>query len=130
MPLVWAHAEHIKLLRSLQDGRVYDTPPQVVARYINQQPRAQRAIWRFNHKCRSIPAGSALRIEVLARATLHWSSDDWQTTHDTITRDTGIGLHLVDLPGGSLAGGAVLRFTFYWHEARRWEGADFELHVA
>ena len=28
MPLVWAHAEHIKLLRSLADGQVYDMPPQ------------------------------------------------------------------------------------------------------
>ncbi len=27
MPLVWAHAEYIKLLRSLRDGSVFDTPP-------------------------------------------------------------------------------------------------------
>jgi glucoamylase len=27
MPLVWAHAEYIKLHRSLQDGRVFDMPP-------------------------------------------------------------------------------------------------------
>src|SRR5881398_3740999 len=26
MPLVWAHAEHIKLLRSLKDGAVFDMP--------------------------------------------------------------------------------------------------------
>ena len=26
-PLVWAHAEYLKLRRSLQDGRVFDTPP-------------------------------------------------------------------------------------------------------
>ena len=28
MPLVWAHAEHIKLLRSLRDNAVFDMPPQ------------------------------------------------------------------------------------------------------
>jgi glucoamylase len=33
MPLLWAHAEYIKLLRSLRDGRVFDTPPRVVERY-------------------------------------------------------------------------------------------------
>jgi glucoamylase len=32
MPLVWAHAEHVKLLRSLRDGRVFDLPPQTVQR--------------------------------------------------------------------------------------------------
>jgi glucoamylase len=26
MPLVWAHAEYVKLARSLRDGRVFDTP--------------------------------------------------------------------------------------------------------
>ncbi len=34
MPLVWAHAEYIKLRRSLRDGRVFDMPPQTVDRYI------------------------------------------------------------------------------------------------
>ncbi|NUS19750.1 MAG: glucan 1,4-alpha-glucosidase, partial [Mesorhizobium sp.] len=37
MPLVWAHAEHIKLLRSLRDGAVFDMPPQGVERYIKQK---------------------------------------------------------------------------------------------
>ena len=32
MPLVWAHAEHVKLLRSLKDGRVFDMPPEPVQR--------------------------------------------------------------------------------------------------
>ena len=31
MPLVWAHAEHIKLLRSLREERVFDMPPQPVS---------------------------------------------------------------------------------------------------
>ena len=33
MPLVWAHAEYVKLLRSLREGQVFDTPPQPVKRY-------------------------------------------------------------------------------------------------
>mgnify|MGYP000312505887 CR=1 FL=1 len=32
MPLVWAHAEYVKLLRSLRDGQVFDMPPQGVQR--------------------------------------------------------------------------------------------------
>ena len=34
MPLVWAHAEYAKLVRSLHDGRVYDMPQQAYARYV------------------------------------------------------------------------------------------------
>ncbi len=32
-PLVWAHAEYVKLLRSLRDGAVFDLPRQTVRRY-------------------------------------------------------------------------------------------------
>lgn len=33
MPLAWAHAEYVRLLRSIRDGRVFDLPPQVYQRY-------------------------------------------------------------------------------------------------
>ncbi len=36
MPLVWAHAEYVKLLRSLIDGKVFDTPEQTVQRYLRK----------------------------------------------------------------------------------------------
>ncbi len=35
MPLVWAHAEFIRLLRSLRDGAVFDCPSETVERYLN-----------------------------------------------------------------------------------------------
>jgi hypothetical protein len=28
-----------------------------------------------------------------------WSTDGWRTTHDDPTRDTGLGVHVVDVPG-------------------------------
>jgi glucoamylase len=33
-PLLWAHGEYVKLRRSIRDGRVFDTPPQTVKRYL------------------------------------------------------------------------------------------------
>lgn len=33
MPLVWAHSEYVKLLRSLKEKRVFDCPLQTMARY-------------------------------------------------------------------------------------------------
>jgi glucoamylase len=38
MPLVWAHAEYLKLRRSLRDGRLFDLPPQTVQRYLIEKP--------------------------------------------------------------------------------------------
>jgi glucoamylase len=37
MPLVWAHAEYLKLRRSLQDGHIFDQPAQVARRYAGQK---------------------------------------------------------------------------------------------
>ena len=129
MPLVWAHAEYLKLLRSLRDGRVFDTPPQPVERYQTRQVGSALQPWRFNHKCRRLPQGKTLRLETLAPAIVHWSADGWRTTRDTPTRDTGLGVHLVDLPTADLPAGDAVVFTFYWPEADRWEGADFGVEV-
>jgi hypothetical protein len=83
MPLVWAHAEYIKLARSLRDGRVFDLPPQPVQRYQVDKVGSRFAIWRFNQRCRRMPAGKTLRIETLAAARVHWSLDSWCTVYDT-----------------------------------------------
>ena len=113
MPLVWAHAEYIKLRRSLRDGKVFDLPPQPVQRYRVEGVGSSLAMWRFNHKCRRLMLGKTLRIEVLAAALIHWSADAWSTFTDTATVDTGLGVHWADLPTAALSAGTTLRFTFY-----------------
>ncbi|MDQ6913284.1 MAG: glycoside hydrolase family 15 protein, partial [Verrucomicrobiota bacterium] len=37
MPLVWAHAEYIKLVRSIRDGKVFDMPPATAKRYLSDK---------------------------------------------------------------------------------------------
>lgn len=129
MPLVWAHAEYLKLLRSLRDGRVFDMPPQTVERYVRAQVGSTLHPWRFNHRCRTMPAGRTLRIELLAPAIVRWSADGWRSFADAATRDTGLGAHLVDLPTAELVRGSAVVFTFRWPAADRWEGADFRVEV-
>jgi glucoamylase len=129
MPLVWAHAEYLKLVRSLDDGRVFDTPPQPVERYIKNKTGSNLVVWRFTHQIRKLPFGKTLRIETLAPAQLRWSSDDWKTCAEETTSDTSLALHLVDLPSSNLNKGATLRFTFYWPESERWEGKDFAVQL-
>ena len=125
MPLVWAHAEYVKLQRSLHDGRVFDMPPQPVERYLVQQKESPHAVWRFEQKRRAIRAGRTLRLETMAPATVRWTSDDWKSIQEIESHDTGLGVHLMDLPTTSLPRGAVIAFTFYWPEVRRWEGQIF-----
>ena len=129
MPLVWAHAEYLKLRRSLAEDRVFDLPVNAARRYLAEAAGPPRSVWRFNQKLRSIPAGRTLRIETLQRAVVHWSSDGWRTAHDTETRDSTLGVCYVDLPSGSLPSHARIDFTFYWPLSNSWEGKDFALTV-
>ncbi len=101
-PLVWAHAEYIKLRRSLRDGKIFDQAPQTVQRYQVEKPVRQIFGWRLNNKPRSIPRHKKLRVILLNPALVHWSLDNWQTSHDTNTRDTGLDTYILDLPTASL----------------------------
>jgi hypothetical protein len=46
MPLMWAHAEYIKLLRSAMDGQVFDVIPVVADRYQGKKGREDLEIWK------------------------------------------------------------------------------------
>jgi glucoamylase len=129
MPLVWAHAEYVKLRRSLRDGTVFDRPPQTVQRYLVDHATAIHGVWRFNHRIRAIAPGKTLRIEALAAATLRWSTDDWATSHDTASRDAGLGVHVIDLDAPLLPASGSVVFTFHWVDADRWEGCNFCVDV-
>src|SRR6202167_912209 len=129
-PLVWAHSEYIKLRRSLRDGHIFHQPPQTVQRYQLEKPVRQASGWRIYNKPRSIPQHKLLRIKLLNPALVHWSIDGWKSGHDTNTRDTGLGLHLLDLPTASLPSGSQIAFTFYWTQENRWEGKDYIVTVA
>ncbi len=130
MPLVWAHAEYVKLLRSLKEGKVFDTPPQTIQRYIKSRTTSDYVSWRYNQKCQSLPVGKTLRIELLAPAVIHWSVDNWKNAQDVKNGDTGLGVHIADIPSARLSSGTKILFTFHWTESDQWEGQNFTVVVA
>ena len=76
MPLAWAHAEYLKLRRSLADGRPFDTPPQARQRYLVERVGSPFVIWRADHRRRAIPAGKTLRVELHEPAVVRWKCDE------------------------------------------------------
>jgi glucoamylase len=129
MPLVWAHAEHIKLRRSLADGRVFDMPPQPVRRYQVDKVKPRWHGWRENNKCTRLPAGRLLRIVLREPSIVHWSEDGWTTIRDTETWDSGLGVHLCDLPTAHLPHGGRVLFTFFHLGEKRWVEVDYTVIV-
>ncbi len=128
MPLVWAHAEHLKLLRSLADGAMFDLPPQTVSRYVKRPQAARCLTWRPDWRSETLPKGRVLRIDLPGSATVHWSADNWATTTDTATQDTGLGFEVCELPTEKLPAGARVVFTWRWRSGD-WAGQDYVLTV-
>ncbi len=130
MPLVWAHAEHIKLLRSLEDGAVFDLPPQTVQRYQKQKTGARIVPWRLGFEPATMQAGRVLRIALATSAIVLWSDDDWAASHETPTIDSGLGIHVAELPTEALAPGRSVVFTWRETASGGWAGADHRITVA
>jgi glucoamylase len=128
MPLMWAHAEYIKLLRSVADGGVFDLIPEVAERYLNNRGRRDLEVWKHNRQVQSVPAGCVLRIQAADPFMLHWSNDEWKTPVDTASQTTAIGIHFVDVASARDDRAPIL-FTFRWLDDGRWEGHDYKVDV-
>jgi len=127
MPLMWAHSEYIKLLRSSSDGKVFDLIPEVASRYLGDRA-CNLEIWKFNRQVGKVKKGHTLRIQALSSFQLHWSQDNWQTVQDTPSTSTGLGVDFVDIsvPADKLES---IRFTFFWTASGNWEQRDYVVSV-
>jgi glucoamylase len=128
-PLMWAHAEYIKLLRSAVDGKVFDLVPEVADRYLSGRRECKpMEIWKHNRQVPTVREGFMLRIQAGAPFLLHWTRNDWGTTEDSHSTPTALEIEYVDIPILLQQTGRI-RFTFFWTDAGRWEGRDFEVAV-
>lgn len=130
MPLVWAHAEYVKLVRSLRDGVVFDMPDAPYDRYVRRKIQARHAIWCHTNKTRLMRAGRTLRVQTNRPALVHWSRDAWSTTHDTPSREVdALGIWVADLDTTTLEAGSAVEFTIYYPSEERWEGKNYRVSV-
>jgi len=126
MPLVWAHAEYVKLLRSATDGRVFDRVDAVAERYATPRARGTVEVWRRDRQVARMDARRRLRVEAEECFELRWSVDGWKTAQTT--QATGLsfcGFYADAAPGTE----DRLEFTLYWPERGQWEGRNYSVAV-
>lgn len=128
IPLMWAHAEYVRLLRSVIDNKIFDRIDIVAERYCNDRPRPVIEIWKMDRQVRKVAAGGLLRIQGEAPFVLHWSDDQWTTVRDTVSTPTALGIEYVDLQVDSKQK-APLLFTFRWSLDNRWQGVNYTVQV-
>jgi len=100
IPLVWAHAEYMKLVRSIADQRVFDSIAPVRERYASRSQRdgVPLEIWSQKRPVHAIRSGCRLRVIAGVPFSLRWTSNDWQDHREAAGLATKLGVWFVDLP--------------------------------
>jgi glucoamylase len=131
VPLVWAHAEYLKLLRSALDGKVFDRIDPVYQRYCESPARTHTRrdleVYSRRRPIQRIPAGSTLRILDQNRFELVWSADSWATKHTTLSRSLGSAGHSADIAAPEEA--TEISWTLHWPEQDGWLGYNVDVKV-
>ncbi len=131
-PLVWAHAEYLKLLRSAADGRVFDRIEPVERRY--SRPTAERdfastiEIFQQTRPIVSVPAGHTMRLLAPESFQAVWSADGWATVEHTDATTVDFVGSFVDIPTGPEQTGSIV-FTIFFPGGNRWLGHNYEVQV-
>ena len=108
MPLVWAHAEFIKLCHSSLLGYPVDRPAHTWARYGGKRPVLDYTIWQWHHRPAEIEAGHELRCVLATPFCVHWSIDDGKKPHVAQAEDWGLAFVAI-VPAAALRGAKSLR---------------------
>ena len=131
MPLVWAHAEYLKLLRSAVDGKVFDRIEPVYERYC--QPEGRKRIRRgieiasLRRPIQRMKTGSTLRIVDEKRFEALWTDDGWQTKHTAASRALGSAGFSAEI--AHAAGSSEVEWTVHWQEEDAWLGYNMTVKV-
>jgi glucoamylase len=130
MPLMWAHAEYLRLLRSRGDGAIFDLVPAVAARYCRRRaPHPPLEVWKLHRQVAAVAPGTKLRIQLESAFFLHASRDQWATIEEIRSTATNCGFEYVDIMLGAQQR-APFRFTFRYVKDGRWQGRDFEVGIS
>jgi len=126
MPLVWAHAEFLKLVTAVQDGSPVERLAAVSRRY--RRRRAQTIVhWRSQVPFPELPHDAHLMVEAEEPFVLRFGMDGWKRVTELASSPLGFQLHGVQLAVAETAARQSLEFTRRFLGARGWEGRDWQL---
>ena len=129
MPLVWAHAEFLKLLAARRLSRPLELLGSVERRYRARRPTAAAWHWRLAERFDVLPYGRALLIESLNPFLLHFGFDGWRHIADVRSEPQGLSMHGVRFDAPILLDHSVIDFTFYFVEQGQWGGTDHHITI-
>ncbi|MGH8279341.1 MAG: glycoside hydrolase family 15 protein [Gammaproteobacteria bacterium] len=128
MPLVWAHAEFLKLVTAAKRGAPIERLDAVAERYRSSRPMTL-AHWRDDSPCLHLARGARIAIEARQPFVLHYGRDGWQDLQDAESTPAGLGMHAVKIDCARLAARTSLEFTRRFPEPQGWEQRDWQVRI-
>ena len=134
-PLVWAHAEYLKLLRSAADGKVFDRISVVESRYAVEAGKRTFTnhveIFEVTRPIPTIFSGNTLRIVHPEHFRVVYTFDNWTTKQSVDGRSVGYPGSFVDICTTADQTGNIV-FTLAWPgegDEERWLGRNIDVSV-
>jgi len=127
MPLVWAHAEYLKLVASRQLERPFDRPASVWQRYRGERPALTRVVWSEQAPVRELPEGCRLTIALREAGSVRWGFDGWQDVREQETLANSLGVHVLEIDTPPLHAARSIDLTYRF--GPKWVGSDFHIRV-
>ncbi len=136
-PLVWAHSEYLKLLRSTVDGRVFDRISVVEDRY--SRPVKDRnfhslvEIYQISRPVTTLTAGLMLRLVDAKPFRVIYTMDDWKTKTEVEGKAVGYPGSYADIFTTPEQTGSII-FTLQWtgHDQNgdgQWLGRNIDVKL-
>jgi glucoamylase len=131
-PLVWAHAEYLKLLRSVTDGKVFDRIDVVAERYAVESDqrkfKSQIEVFQTSRPIAAMLHGKTLRIMDAEAFRVVYSTDNWATKSAIDSRSVGRPGSFVDIATAEDQTGSIV-FTLHWADGDRWLGYNCQVDL-
>jgi glucoamylase len=127
MPLLWSHAEFLKLLIARANGRPFELLNDVEKHFSSAKAcRVTVRHWRAGVPFSTLERDVSLLIEDSRPFTLHWGVNNWQQIQDRDATDAPWGLcAAVRFSAAELSDSTRLDFTRCYADG--WEGVNHSL---
>ncbi len=127
MPLVWAHAEFLKLHSAAVHGVAFDRIAAVAERYATER---NTGVAHIRDEPRIVTSATTLVIRWSGPFLLHIGTNGWTSPRDLTSKPSAFGLHEVRVERSAFAEASTLEFTRQHLDTLEWEGHDHVVTLA
>lgn len=125
MPLLWAHAEYLKLLVARDTGKPVELLKSVEERYALEPRAAHTWHWRAEARFTRLVQGRKLAIEHREPFVLRYGFDGWHEVGERTAERGPFGVYGVAFSPEEIEEHSVMHFTRRFDQG--WEGVDYEI---